>query len=80
MENRGVGQAFENQGLSYVSLSFMRKGNSLIYYRAVQKISTVISYIGGVVGAITALMFLVKSYTDFSYELSIGLQLFRKNM
>ena len=41
-----------------------------------QKISTVISYIGGLVGAITALLFLIKTYTDISLEITIGLNLF----
>jgi hypothetical protein len=66
IQDRGIGQTFLRQK-SYLQINIMRKGNSLIYHRSVQKISTVISYIGGVVGAITALMFLVKFYTDFSY-------------
>ena len=44
-----------------------------------QKISAVISYIGGLVGAITALLFLIKAYTDISLEISIGLNLFEES-
>jgi hypothetical protein len=44
----------------------------------VQKISAVFSYIGGLVGAVTALLFLIKSYTDSSLEVTIGLSLFDK--
>lgn len=51
--------------------------NSLIYTRQVQKISAVFSYIGGLVGAITALLFLIKTYTDISLEITIGLHLFQ---
>jgi len=61
----------------YAQFFFSKGSNSLVYSRQVQKISTVISYIGGMVGAITALMFLVKSYTDFSFESSVSFELFR---
>lgn len=53
--------------------------NSLVYSRQVQKISAVFSYIGGLVGAVTALLFLVKSYTDSSLEVTIGLNLFQSH-
>lgn len=54
----------------------VRSSNSLTYQRQVQKISAVLSYMGGLVGAITALLFLIKSYTDTSLEVAIGLSLF----
>jgi hypothetical protein len=54
--------------------------NSIVYNRQVQKISAVFSYIGGLVGAITALLFLVKSYTDSSLEISIGIKLFEEDL
>jgi hypothetical protein len=53
-----------------------KSANSLLYNRQVQKISAVFSYIGGLVGAITALLFLIKTYTDSSLEISIGIKLF----
>ena len=37
-----------------------------------------LSYIGGLVGAVTAVLVLVKSYTDSSLEVTIGIDLFDK--
>jgi len=37
-----------------------------VYDREVLKISTVISYIGGLIGAIAAVLFMFKAYTDSS--------------
>ena len=53
-----------------------KSGISLIYNREVLKISTVISYIGGLVGAVAALLFIVKSYTDTSLEMNVSLEIF----
>jgi hypothetical protein len=49
---------------------------SLTYHREVQKVAAVLSYVGGLVGAITAFLFLVRSYTDSSLEVTIGINLF----
>ena len=50
--------------------------NSLLYKRTVLKISNVISFIGGLVGAITALMFFLKFYTQTALEINMSLDLF----
>jgi hypothetical protein len=49
-----------------VSVYLAKSENSLMYNRQVQKISAVFSYIGGLVGAITAFLFLIKIYNDSS--------------
>jgi hypothetical protein len=59
------------------SVYFAKSSNSLVYNRQVHKISAVFSYIGGLVGAITAVLFLLKAYTDVSLEVSIGIKLFQ---
>jgi hypothetical protein len=59
------------------SIYFAKSSNSLVYNRQVQKISAVFSYIGGLIGAITAVLFLIKAYTDISLEVSIGIKLFQ---
>lgn len=64
-------------GTPYASVFLAKSVNSLIYTRQVQKISAVFSYIGGLVGAITAILFLIKTYTDISLEITIGLHLFQ---
>ena len=38
-----------------------------------------LSNIGGLIGAVTAALFLLKSYTESSLEIAIGLDLFRKD-
>jgi hypothetical protein len=62
----------------YVNLYFSKSSNSLNYQRDVQKISAVFSYIGGLVGALTAVLFLMKTYTDTSLELTIAIALFKE--
>jgi len=42
----------------------------------VQKISSVFSFMGGLIGAVMALMFIVQAYTGFSYEIALGLDIF----
>jgi hypothetical protein len=49
-----------------VTLILAKSSNSLVYDRQVQKVAAVFSYVGGLVGAVTAFLFLVKSYTDSS--------------
>ena len=39
----------------------------------------VFSYIGGLVGAISAILFILKSYTDTSLEIAIARNLFRED-
>jgi len=45
----------------------VKSSDSLIYTRQVQKISSVFSFVGGLIGAVLALMFIVQAYTGFSY-------------
>lgn len=62
---------------SFAWIYLAKSDNSLKYNRQVQKISAVFSYIGGLIGAITAILFLIKAYTDTSLEVAIGLSLFQ---
>jgi hypothetical protein len=45
----------------------MKDGSHSIYTRQVQKIFVVFSFMGGLIGAIMACLFIVNSYTSFSY-------------
>lgn len=79
VEERVVNQQYSipsDREKQLVSLFLAKSENSLQFTRQVQKISAVISYIGGLVGAITAVLFLIKTYTDASLEVAIGLSLF----
>jgi len=44
-----------------------KSGNSLVYTREVQKLSSVFSFMGGTIGAISALLFIIKIYTSLSF-------------
>ncbi len=64
----------------YANLYLAKSSNSLKYNRSVQKISAVFSYIGGLVGALTAILFLLKNYTATSLELSMAIELFHQSI
>lgn len=51
---------------SYVIFWLVKSANSLVYTREVQKISSVFSFIGGTISAISALLFIVKIYNNLS--------------
>ena len=53
--------------------------NSFVYKREVQKISSVFSFMGGMIGAVSAVLFIIKLYTNFSFEISIAQELFEHN-
>jgi predicted membrane protein len=52
---------------SYVFFVIAKSSNSFIYTRQVQKISTVFSFIGGLIGALMAGLFFINSYTSFAF-------------
>ena len=54
----------------------MKSENSLKYNRQFLKISTALSYIGGIIGAVIAVLFFLKIYTDNALELNISIDLF----
>ena len=67
-------------GGKYLSNVFFAKSkNTLTFKREFRKISAVISYIGGLVGAMIIVLFLVKYYTDSALEINISLDLFEIN-
>lgn len=58
---------------NYLTFSLAKSPSSLTYTRQVQKISVVFSFIGGLVGALLAGLFIINQYTSFSFEISIAL-------
>lgn len=77
VENKAINHAFSVTPMTpYASIYMAKSVNLLSYTRIVQKMSAVFSYIGGLVGAITAVLFLIKTYTDSSLEIMIGISLF----
>ena len=51
---------------SYATFIFTKSQTSLVYERSVLKFSAVISYVGGLIGGIVGLLFIIKSYTSSS--------------
>jgi hypothetical protein len=64
-------------GTSFATFYVMKDPTQVNYERAVQKIFVVFSFMGGLIGAVMAGLFMVNSYTSFAYELALGLQLFK---
>ena len=57
---------------------FIVKSNKVYTYdRQVQKISTVFSFIGGLVGALSAALFIFKVYNDLAFEVTMALCMFK---
>jgi len=50
-----------------------KSANSIFYNREVQKISSVFSFIGGMISAIYTALLVIKIYNNLSFELSIAL-------
>ena len=64
--------------MSFASFYLVKDQSSISIRREVQKISTVFSFIGGMIGAIMGLLFIVHNYTSFSFELAISYRVFNK--
>ena len=61
-----------NTDISYVYFDVKKSTSSTIYTRNVKKISNVLSFIGGIISAILATLFIMNSYTAFAFEVSIA--------
>jgi uncharacterized membrane protein YsdA (DUF1294 family) len=57
----------------------MKDPAQTIYAREVEKIFVVFSFVGGLIGAIMAGLFIIKSYTSFAYEVALALDIFRES-
>ena len=55
----------------------VKSPTNLIYQRQVQKISTVFSFIGGLVSAISAALFIFKAYNTLAFELTVAVSIFK---
>jgi hypothetical protein len=51
----------------YAFISIVKSATSIQIKRGVQKISSVLSYIGGFYGALIATLFMIKAYTDSAF-------------
>jgi hypothetical protein len=67
-----------NDEISYVYFSLTKSSQKYEYKRSVQKISTVFSFIGGIIGALLTALFIMNSYTSFAFEVSMATEIFKK--
>ncbi len=64
---------------SYKAVSFygqfciLKDYSNQYYERSVQKIFVVFSFMGGLIGAIMACLFIINTYTSFAFELALAL-------
>ena len=64
---KGDRYSFNPKSDFLLSIAFAKSTSSLTYEREVQKISSVFSFIGGLIGAFSAALFVIKLYTDTSF-------------
>ena len=60
-----------NQFYGYFNI--LKDYSSQYYERSVQKIFVVFSFMGGLIGAIMACLFVINTYTSFAFELALAL-------
>jgi len=67
-EDLAVNHPFQtNINGTYAAFSIAKSSNSIVYTREVQKLSAVFSFMGGMIGAVSAVLFVIKIYTSLSY-------------
>lgn len=62
-----------NSNTSFATFFVMKDPSQTTYQRAVEKIFVVFSFMGGLIGAVMAGLFIINSYTSFAYELALAL-------
>lgn len=62
---------------SYATFYIMKDPTNLSYNRAVQKIFVVFSFMGGLIGAVMAGLFIIDTYTSFAFELALAIDIFK---
>ena len=55
----------------------MKDYGNEFYVRQVQKIFVVFSFMGGLIGAIMASLFIINTYTSFAYEIALAIDVFK---
>lgn len=58
---------------SYASFYIMKDPTQHSYIRSVQKIFVVFSFMGGLIGAVMAGLFIVNTYTTFAFEVALAI-------
>ena len=67
-------------GSPFMTYYIVKSPRTVSVERSVSKISAVFSFIGGLIGAIFAALFIIKEYTSFSFSTNLAINLFRKSI
>jgi hypothetical protein len=62
--------------MPYVTWVIAKSDSSLVYTRSVEKISMVFAFMGGIIAAVLALLFLLNIYNSAAFELSMAVSIF----
>ena len=63
----------------YIEVVFEKEPTVTTYDRSFNKVDTFFSYVGGLIGTIIGLIFILGCYTEKAYEVSISRKLFKNN-
>ena len=63
----------------YAEINFLKSSVSTLFHREFNKVDTYFSYVGGLVGTMIALFFIMSFYTEKAYEISIARKLLVDN-
>lgn len=59
------------------ALIHFEKANTFVYYsRNYQKIDSLLAYVGGLIGTILGVIFILHSYNELCYQISLGSRLY----
>lgn len=61
---------------TYVNIDFVKSGTFTVSSRSFNKIDAYFSYVGGLVGTIISLIFILNTFSERSFEISIASHLF----
>ena len=61
---------------NYARVEVVKSFDKYTYSREVQKLSTIVSYIGGVISCFLTAFFIMNSYTSFAFQVSMANQIF----
>lgn len=62
---------------TYVVINFQKSPDAVTYSRSFQKVDDFLSYVGGLVGLIFGFIFILNSYSELCFELSLANVLFQ---
>jgi hypothetical protein len=64
-------------GTQYASVVFDRSSLQTTYSRSFNKVDSYFSYVGGLVGTVLLLFFIMSSYSDMSFSIDLANELFQ---